>query len=173
MRIRLAVNLAKLFVVPALGAVCAGIILAGGLIDFSASKPPSKLEERLATFALNRSIAAHASKTINPVAASREAVSAGIVLFRTNCVMCHGAPGIDATEAGASLNPPAPGLTLPRVQKRPDGELYYIVSHGIKMTGMPSFSGARSDEEIWQIVAALRRLPQLTHEEKRLLRDSN
>jgi mono/diheme cytochrome c family protein len=149
--------------------LCAGIILTAGLVDFSASTPPSKLEEGLATFALNRSIAAHAKKTASPVATSPEAISEGLVLFRTHCIACHGAPGVDPTEAGASLNPPAPGLTLSRVQKRTDGELFYIVSHGIKMTGMPSFGGARSDQEIWQLVAALRRLPQLTDEEKRQL----
>ena len=173
MRKGFAVNLARLFLVPALVALCAGIVLAAGLVDFSASTPPSRVEERLATFALNRSIAAHAPKTVNPLAASPAAASAGLVLFRTHCVMCHGAPGVDPTEAGASLNPPAPGLTLPRVQKRPDGELFYIVSHGVKMTGMPSFSGARSDQEIWELVAALRHLPRLTDEEKRQLRASD
>jgi len=169
----LILNLVKLLLVPALGTLCAGVVLVAGLVDFSASIPPSRLEERFATFALNRSIAVHARKTVNPVTASREAISAGLVLFRTHCVACHGAPGVDPTEAGASLNPPAPGLTLPRVQRRPDGELFYIVSHGIKMTGMPAFGGARSDPEIWQLIAALRHLPQVTHEEQRELRASH
>lgn len=172
MRKGVAFRIAKLFLIPALAALGAGLVLAAGIVDFSASKPPSRLEERLATFALNRSIAAHAPNAVNPLAGSPGASSAGLALFRTQCVACHGAPGIDPTEAGASLNPPAPGLSLPRVQNRPDGELFYIVSHGIKMTGMPSFSGARSDEEIWQLVAALRRLPHLTDEEKLQLRSS-
>src|SRR5207244_3205772 len=125
-------NLVKLLLVPALGAFCAGVVLVMGIVDFSASISPSRLEERFAAFALNRSIAVHARKAVNPIAASPEAVSAGLALFRTHCVACHGGPGVDPTEAGASLNPPAPGLTLPRVQMRPDGELFYIVSHGIK-----------------------------------------
>jgi mono/diheme cytochrome c family protein len=159
----------KLLVLPALGALGAGIALATGLIDFSAAKPPGRLEERVANFALNRSIADHAPKVVNPLGRSPAAASAGLALFRTYCVSCHGAPGVDPTEWGASLNPPAPGLTLARVQARSDGELKWIVSNGIRMTGMPAFGASRSEEEVWQLVAALRRLPQLSPEERHML----
>jgi mono/diheme cytochrome c family protein len=162
--------LGKLLLLPALGALGAGIILSAGLVDFSASKPPGRLEERVATFALNRSIARHAPKAANPLAGSPAAAAAGLALFRTHCVACHGAPGADPTEGGASLNPPAPGLTLARVQARSDGELQWIVSNGIRMTGMPAFGASRSEEEVWQLVAALRRLPRLTPEDRRILR---
>ena len=162
-------TVAKLLLLPVLGALCAGFALAAGIVDFSAMKPPSHYEEALATFALNRSIARHASKETNPLAGEPAAVAAGLALFRTHCVACHGAPGVDPTEAGASLNPPAPGLTLPRVQARSDGELKWIVSNGIRMTGMPSFGGSRSEEEVWQLVAALRRLPKLSQEERHIL----
>ena len=163
-------TIGKLLLLPALGALCAGIVLAAGLVDFSASKPPGRLEEKLATFALNRSIERHAPKVANPLARSPEAVAAGLVLFRTHCVTCHGAPGVDPTEGGASLNPPAPGLTLARVQARSDGELKWIVSNGIRMTGMPSFGASRSEAEVWQLVAALRQLPRLSPQERHLLR---
>ena len=162
-------TIGRLLLLPALGALCAAIALTAGLVDFSASTPPGRLEQRLATFALNRSIARHAPKVANPLARSPAAVAAGLALFRTHCVDCHGAPGVDPTEAGASLNPPAPGLTLARVQARSDGELKWIVSNGIRMTGMPAFGASRSEEEVWQLVAALRRLPQLAPEERHML----
>jgi mono/diheme cytochrome c family protein len=163
-------TIGKLLLLPALAALCVGIVLSVGLVDFSALKPPGRLEEKLATFALNRSIARHATKVANPLARSPEAVAAGLALFRTHCVTCHGAPGVDPTEGGASLNPPAPGLTLARVQARSDGELKWIVSNGIRMTGMPAFGASRSEEELWQLVAALRRLPQLSPDERHALR---
>ena len=162
-------TIGKLLLLPALGALCAGIALTAGLVDFSASKMPGRLEEKLATFALNRSIERHAPKVANPLARSPEAVAAGLLLFRTHCVTCHGAPGIDPTEGGASLNPPAPGLTLARVQARPDGELNWIVSNGIRMTGMPAFGASRTEEEVWQLVTALRRLPKLSPRERHIL----
>jgi mono/diheme cytochrome c family protein len=162
-------TIGKLLLLPALGALCAGIVLTAGLVDFSASTPPGRLEERVATFALNRSIERHAPKVANPLGRAPAAVAAGLALFRAHCVDCHGAPGVDPTEAGASLNPPAPGLTLARVQARSDGELKWIVSNGIRMTGMPAFGASRSEEEVWQLVAALRRLPQLSPEERHRL----
>ncbi len=162
-------RLATLFFLPALAVIGAGIVVGAGLVDFSASASPSRLEERAAQFALNRSIARHAPSKGNPLADSPEAVTAGLVLFRAHCVTCHGAPGVDPTEEGASLNPPAPGLTLPRVQRRPDGQLFWIVSRGIRMTGMPAFGPSRSEQEIWQLVAALRRLPQLSDAQKQAL----
>jgi mono/diheme cytochrome c family protein len=162
-------TLGRLLLLPALAVLCAGTALTAGLVDFSAAKQPGRLEERLATFALNRSIARRAPKGTNPLARSPEAAAAGLALFRTHCVICHGAPGVDPTEGGASLNPPAPGLTLARVQARSDGELRWIVSNGIRMTGMPAFGASRSEEEVWQLVAALRRLPRLSPEERRIL----
>ena len=162
-------TIVRLLLLPALGALCAGIVIAAGLVDFSAAKLPGRLEERLATFALNRSIERRAPKVANPLARSSEAAAAGLALFKTHCVACHGAPGVDPTEGGASLNPPAPGLTLKRVQARSDGELKWIVSNGIRMTGMPAFGASRSEEEVWQLVAALRRLPRLSPEERHML----
>jgi mono/diheme cytochrome c family protein len=162
-------TIGKLLLLPVLGALFAGVVLVAGLVDFSAAKPPARLEERIARFTLDRSIARHARKEVNPLAGSPEAVRAGLRLFVTHCVACHGAPGVDPTEGGASLNPPAPGLTLARVQARPDGELKWIVSNGIRMTGMPAFGPSRTEEEIWQLVAALRRLPQLTDAERQEL----
>jgi mono/diheme cytochrome c family protein len=162
-------NLVRLILLPVLGVVCAGGVLTAGLVDFSASKPPGRLEQRLATFALDRSIERHAPKVTNPLGRSPAALASGLALFRTHCVACHGGPGVDPTEAGASLNPPAPGLTLARVQARSDGELQWIVSHGVRMTGMPAFGASRSEEEIWQLVAAVRRLPRLSPEERHML----
>ena len=160
---------ARFLLLPAISAVAAGLVLVTGLVDFSASKPPGKLEQRLATFALDRSVHRHATKATNPLGGSADGAAAGLALFKTHCVACHGGPGIDPTDGGASLNPPAPGLTLARVQARPDGELKWIVSNGIRMTGMPAFGASRSEEEVWQLVAALRRLPRLSPEERRML----
>jgi len=162
-------TIGKLLLLPALAALSAGITLTAGFVDFSASRPPSRVEERLAAFALHRSIARRAPRVTNPLADSEAAAAAGLVLYRAHCVVCHGAPGVDPSEGGASLNPPAPGLTLGRVQARSDGELKWIVSNGIRMTGMPGFGASRSEEEVWQLVAALRRLPRLSPEESRVL----
>jgi mono/diheme cytochrome c family protein len=141
-----------------------------GSFDTSAEKPPGKLERRFATFALNRSVARRAPDRKNPLPASVENLRGGLAHFRENCVICHGAPGVDPGEIGQGLNPGAPDLTLPRVQSRTDGQLFFIVDEGIKMTGMPAFGPTHKENEIWKIVAFLRHLPEITDEEKAQLK---
>ena len=83
---------------------------------------------------------------------------------------CHGAPGVEESEFGEGLNPPAPDLTLPAMQRMRDGELFWVVSNGIRMTGMPAFSPTHKEDEIWKIVAFVRHLPEITKEEQQTLK---
>jgi cytochrome c553 len=41
-------------------------------------------------------------------------------------------------------------------------ELFYIVKHGVKFTGMPAWPSQQRDDEVWAMVAFLRKLPQLS-----------
>ncbi|MFN0149629.1 MAG: c-type cytochrome [bacterium] len=150
--------------VLALGIV--GAALLTGAFDFSATTTPNALEERLSRFVLNRSIERRAPRTTNPLPSSREVMEEGLSHYRTNCLQCHGAPGVEPFELAKGLNPPPPDLSAPAVQSRSDGELFWIVSHGIKMTGMPGFGPTHSDKEIWAIVGMVRHLPQLTDAER-------
>jgi len=147
--------------------VGAAFILTGSF-NTSAAKPPGGLEKAVARLTLNRSVARRAPKAANPLSGP-DVVRAGLAHYREMCVTCHGAPGVDASEAGDGLNPPAPDLTLPGVQARSDGELFWIVQQGIRMTGMPAFGPTHKDPEIWKIVAFLRHLPQLTKDEQAAL----
>ncbi|HWZ86580.1 MAG TPA: cytochrome c [Thermoanaerobaculia bacterium] len=156
-----------------LGVVAAGLgavaLVASGVIDPAASVAPSALETRIARFALDHAVARRAPRSANPLKADGDVLRGGMAHYKSMCVTCHGAPGVDASEAGAGLNPPAPDLTLGRVQKRTDGELFWVVQNGIRMSGMPAFGPTHKDEEIWKIVAFLRHLPALTPEEEKAL----
>ena len=145
------------------GAVAA--VVYTGAFNVSAASPPSRMERRLATFALNKAVARRAPDRKNPIATTPDSLRGGLVHYRENCLVCHGAPGVDPGEIGQGLNPGAPDLTLPRVQKRSDGELFWITSNGIRMTGMPAFSPTHAENEIWQIVAFVRHLPEITDAE--------
>jgi len=151
-----------------LGLAAAAIVLSG-LFNVSANVPPGRIEKRFAELALDRSVARRAPRGPSPLAASPEAVRVGMAHYKEMCVFCHGAPGVDASEAGEGLNPPAPDLTLTKIQQRSDGELFWILQNGIRMTGMPAFGPTHKDEEIWKMVAFLRHLPQLTPEEQKAL----
>lgn len=150
-------------------ALAAGVVIATGSFNVAATIPPGKLEKRLAGFALGRSVSRRAPRSANPLAISPEVLQAGLAHYRQMCVTCHGAPGVDASQIGEGLNPPATDLTLPRVQDRSDGELFWIVQNGIRMTGMPAFGPTHKEMEIWKMVAFLRHLPEITPEEERQL----
>lgn len=153
----------------ALGLATLVAVVATGAFDTSAARPPAGFEKAVARMTLNRSVARRAPKASNPLSGP-DVVRAGLAHYREMCVFCHGAPGVDASEAGDGLNPPAPDLTLPGVQSRPDGELFWIVQQGIRMTGMPAFGPTHKDPEIWKIVAFLRHLPRITKDEQAALK---
>jgi len=159
-----------------LGLVLAGVvpllILAVGGFNTAATAGPTRLERKLALFTVNRSVARRAPEETNPFGSSPEALREALPHYRENCVLCHGAPGVEAAELARGLNPPPPDLTAPRIQGRSDGDLFWLVSEGIRMSGMPAFSPTHSREEIWKLVALIRHLPSLTAEERQLLEKS-
>ena len=86
------------------------------------------------------------------------------------CVMCHGAPGIEAGEAREGLNPQPPLLAKVKdLVTDPPGELFWVIKNGIKMTGMPAWGPTHSDEKIWAMVAFVRKLPNLSAEEYKVM----
>jgi mono/diheme cytochrome c family protein len=87
-------------------------------------------------------------------------VQAGAKAFAAHgCTTCHGGPGVEWAKLSEGLHPDPPDLKKV-VGDRSPAQLFWVVKNGINMTGMPSFAlaGAK-DEEIWQIVAFLKKLP--------------
>lgn len=91
-------------------------------------------------------------------------VRAGFEHYHEMCSGCHGAPGVEPDELRAGLNPQPPLLA-----KAADGistrELFWVIKHGIKMTGMPAWGPTHDDARIWAIVAFVRKLPTLSAED--------
>ena len=87
-------------------------------------------------------------------------VQAGAKAYASfGCANCHGAPGVKWLKYSEGLHPDPPDLKKVAGDLSP-AQLFWIIKNGINMTGMPSFAlaGAK-DEEIWQIVAFLKKLP--------------
>src|SRR5690606_5426655 len=85
----------------------------------------------------------------------------GFRLFQAHCVQCHGAPGI-APEPFALGLTPAPASPVATAQEWSAEEIYWIIRHGIKMTGMPAWQYRMPDGEIWDVVAFMKILPALS-----------
>ena len=56
-------------------------------------------------------------------------------------------------------------MRLPETQQRTDGQLYYTIYNGLRLTGMPAWGGEDDQDEIWALVHCIRRLPNLTPQE--------
>ena len=141
------------------------LLLAMGVINVGADVKPGLVERTLAPWARDRSVAKHASKEKSPNAGDLAAIATGLDHYRENCLMCHGAREIAGAELSKGLNPSAPSLDKGE-KNTPDGELFWIIKHGLRMTPMPAFGPTHTDEEIWKIVAFIRHLPELNAQER-------
>jgi thiosulfate dehydrogenase len=109
------------------------------------------VEKRLAHIALNARIEKEAPKVV-PIEINDENYLGGARLYRTNCAVCHGLPNQSDTATSKGVFPRPPQLFKGHgVTDDPVGETYWKVSNGIRPTGMPSYAGALSEKEMWQV----------------------
>ncbi len=141
------------------------LVLATGAVNMGADVKPGLVERTLAPWGRDRSVAKRAPTEKDPYLGNPAAIAVGFDHYRENCVMCHGAPGVAGAELSKGINPPAPSLGKGE-NDTPDGQLFWVIKHGIRMTAMPAFGPTHTDEEIWKIVAFIRHLPDLTKEER-------
>ncbi len=87
--------------------------------------------------------------------------------FADHCAICHANNGSGKTEIGPNLYPKASDMRLPQTQDLTDGELYYTIHNGIRLTGMPAWGTDEKDEDSWKLVLFFRHLPRLTAVEER------
>lgn len=86
---------------------------------------------------------------------------AGFQLYDANCRSCHGGPGAPRAPFAAGMTPPPPFL-LDAAKTWSPTQLHLIVSDGVKMTAMPAWSQTYSDAQVWDVVAFLETLPNLS-----------
>jgi mono/diheme cytochrome c family protein len=103
----------------------------------------------------------------NPVLRNDESVRAGMEHFADHCATCHANDGTGDTQTGKGMFPPAPDMRKSETQELTDGELFYIIEHGVRFTGMPGWGTGtiEGEEASWHLVQFIRHLPNLTPEE--------
>lgn len=128
---------------------------------------PSAVEESIA-LAMRGLATPRALRTVaNPVESSPAVIDEGLAHFADHCASCHGNDGSGDTAIGRSFYPPSPDMRAARTQALSDGELFSIIEHGIRLTGMPAWGTGTPDGErgSWGLVHVIRRLPSLTADE--------
>ena len=144
---------------------CCGVFAVShfGLYPIGADSPPSGLERSLAMRAMDAYADKHKPEMDNPTALTAENLTEGAKEYEEHCAFCHGGAKAKISPMQNKFNPPAPQL-LSRVPHDPDNWMFWVTKHGVRMTGMPSWDGIMSDEEIWKVVAFLKHTDKLPPE---------
>jgi mono/diheme cytochrome c family protein len=140
---------------------------------FSARDNPSAIEAYVAKMARKLSIPASQRDAKNQFASTLEVLSEARAHFADHCAICHGNDGSGKTEIGQNLYPKTPDLRQSQTQNLTDGQIYYIIHNGIRLTGMPAWGGPGKDDDSWALVLFIRHLPQMTPEEKKQMEPFN
>lgn len=145
-----------------------------GLYNIAADAPHSRPVYLLLQFARNRSVDLRAGSVEVPDnLADARRVRDGALLYAVHCEQCHSGPGLSQETLQQGLNPSPPPLHRD-AHRRPLAEQFWIVKHGVKMTGMPAWGKAFPDEAIWDMVAFTDRLTKMSPDEfQRLTRGAD
>jgi len=141
---------------------------------FSAREEPSGIERWVARRARDVSIPAEAKYQDNPVPNTPEILADARAHWADHCASCHANDGSGDILMGKHMYPPSPDLRRPATQNLSDGELFFIIQNGIRLTGMPSWGGSEHDaEDSWKLVRFIRHLPAVTLEERKQMEKMN
>lgn len=136
------------------------LVAASGIVPIKASSGHWPITAWFLDFAKQRSVSTHTLGTSVPPLDDRSMVLKGAGHYHSACRPCHGSPGFDQPRVARQMTPRPPALQSAAFEFEPE-ELFYIVRHGIKFTGMPAWPALGRDDEVWAMVAFLQRLPEL------------
>lgn len=156
------------------GLVVFVVLLGGGALyalhmiknGFSTRTPPSGMETMMATTMRDMAVPSRYKTLKNPVVVTPQIIHEGLAHYADHCAVCHANNGSGQSMLGKNMYPRPPNLAGAETQSMSDGELYYPIQYGIRLSGMPAFGEpVDTDEASWKLVAFLRHLPKLTPEE--------
>ena len=135
-----------------------GVFLNTRSNGFSVRAQPSVLERWVARQARAMALPADAKARTNPIRDSPEVLAEARAHWADHCAVCHSNNGSGDAEMGKHMYPPAPDVRQPDTQNLTDGELFYIIQNGVRLTGMPSWgSGTGHDsQDSWKLVRFIR-----------------
>jgi len=122
----------------------------------------------LARWVLNttreRSVAKRAASIDVPPLGDAQQIEEGFRSYREMCAICHTPPGGADSPTAQGLNPAPPDLAK-HAEHMSEAELFWSIKNGIRMTGMPAWGPTHGDNELWNIVAFVKVLPDMNLDE--------
>lgn len=109
----------------------------------------------------HKAVERRASKVSAPPSFTKNMIETGGSEYKAVCQHCHGGPGVERAGWANNMRPRPPHLTEAAALWTPQ-EVFWIVKHGVKMSGMPALGPTHADERLWNIVAFVKQLPAMT-----------
>jgi len=150
-----------------LAGAAAGLFFFLGGYNVAASAGHWAVVKWLVPIVRDQSIARRAPGTA-PALDDAARIRLGAGHFASECAVCHGIPGQPLPANAAAMTPPPPHVSTLAEDRTPE-ELFWIVRHGIKMTGMPAWLAPAREDEVWSVVAFLQQTGGMTREDYRRL----
>jgi hypothetical protein len=156
-----------------LATVAAGLFIVTK-IGFSSRSEPGAMESNVAREFRTLSIPKEYDSLRNPVACSEQVLTEARAHWADHCATCHANNGSGDSLFGRTMSPRPPDMRQPATQSQSDGDIYYTINNGVRLTGMPAFGepGDR-DTDSWKLVCFIRHLPQLSQDEERQMQRLN
>jgi mono/diheme cytochrome c family protein len=144
-------------------AVLGGVILfiGTGGYDIGADTPHWEMTRKVMEVVGDRSIAVRANQIEVPDLQDEQLILKGAGQYAAMCVNCHLAPEQSDSEIRPGLYPKPPNLSKQRVDPK---TAFWVIKHGLKMTGMPAWGLGHDDATLWSIVAFVTKLLGLSAE---------
>ena len=136
-----------------------GAYVYSGLYNIAADEPHWFATAKIIETLRDRSIDRRARDIIIPDLEDSRLVLKGAGQYEAMCAGCHLAPGMDNSEIRQGLYPEPPNLS--RARSDP-ARAFWVIKHGIKMTGMPAWGRTHDDITLWSLVAFIGKLPEMT-----------
>lgn len=162
---RLKITWKRVLIVLVLLPVAAFLAAWSGLFNIASSTGHWRITSWILHFAMQSSVRTYALPVEAPDPLPREGLAAAAGHFETGCAVCHASPGTPRDAWVLEMLPHPPKLApVLATDKWTDEQLFRIVKHGVRFTGMPAWPTQERDDEIWAMVAFLRELPELSPE---------
>ncbi len=143
-------------------AIGGALFIESGYYDIGADDHHTKAVLSLIQHLRDRSIDVRARKIDVRFVVDPARIASGARRYAELCAGCHLAPGATQSDIRPGLYPHPPNLAQEELQ--PAARAFWIVKHGIKMSAMPAWGKTLDDAEIWDIVAFVRTLPDMSPE---------
>lgn len=131
-------TLKVLAAIAILGVIVFLLFIYSGVYNVAATEPHIGFTYWVFNTTMKNSVQSRADEIKVPPLLDPSLMKKGFMHYRETCITCHGAPGVKPSEIGKGLMPEAPDLAK-SAEKWTPAELYWIIKHGIKMTGMPEW----------------------------------